>query len=134
MKKIFLIAALTILLGGCQGTRFGDFIANIQSVASGTISPQAIYVAANTFDAVEVSATNYLMLKKCPIAAPFCRSPIATKALIPAIRAGRVARNNALQFVQDHPGQLGLQGLYDALTTATDAIQKILTQYKAVGA
>ncbi len=133
MKKIIGIIILTIALGGCQGTQFGNFIANIQNAASGTISPQAIYVAANTFDAVEVSATNYLNLKKCPIGAPFCRSPVATKALIPAIRAGRVARNNALQFVQDHPGQLGLQGLYDALTSATDAIQKILIQYKAIG-
>jgi len=133
MKKIIGILILTLALGGCQGTKFGTFIATIESAATGTVSPEAIYVAANTFDAVEVTATNYLTLKKCPTGAPFCRDPVATKALIPAIRSGRVARNNALQFLKDHPGQLGTQGLYDALTSATDTIKSIMNQYKVAG-
>ena len=136
MKKIFLIAVLAISLGGCStpfGERLSSFFEAIKVGSSATVSPEAIYVAANAYDAVEVTATNYLTLKRCPNQAPFCRSPAATKVLIPAIRAGRVARDNALPFVTDHPGQLGAKGLYDALTTATDSIQKILNQYKVTG-
>lgn len=129
MKK-FLIIALALGLGGCQGTRFGDFIASVESAATGTVSPASIYLARNAFDAVEVSATNYLNLKKCPVQAPFCRDPGATAKLVPAIRAGRVARNNASQFLIDHPNQLGAQGLYDALLSSTETIKQILAQYK----
>lgn len=133
MKKFFIIGLLAIGaigLGGCQGTKFGDFVNTIKSAATGTISPEAIYIARNAYDAAEASATNYISLKRCPVQAPFCRDPQATAALIPAIRSGRVARNNATQFLKDHPNQLGTQGLYDALTSSTDTIKQILAQYK----
>lgn len=129
MKKLLIILLAGFTLAGCVGTRLGSFIATVESAATGTVSPAAIYIARNSFDAVEVSATNYLLLKKCPTNAPFCRDPKATADLIPAIRSGRVARNNATQFLTDHPNQLGTQGLYDALTTATDTIKSILDKY-----
>lgn len=132
MKKL-LIIVLALTLSGCAGTRLGSFIATVESAATGTVSPQAIYIARNAFDTVEVSATNYLTLKKCPTNAPFCRDPVATAKLIPAIRSGRVARNNATQFLKDHPNQLGTQGLYDALTSSTDTIKQILAQYNIGG-
>lgn len=132
MKKL-LIIALALTLSGCAGTRLGAFIATVESAATGTVSPEAIYIARNAFDTVEVSATNYLTLKKCPTNAPFCRDPVATAKLIPAIRSGRVARNNATQFLKDHPNQLGTQGLYDALTSSTDTIKQILAQYNIGG-
>lgn len=131
MKK-FLIIALAISLGGCStpfGQKISAFVESVKIAATATVSPEAIYVARNAFDAVEVSATNYLLLDKCPIKAPFCRDPSATAKLVPAIRAGRVARNNATQFLTDHPGQLGAQGLMDALTASTDAIKQILSNY-----
>lgn len=131
MKKI-LIIALALTLGGCAtqfGERISSIVSTVESVASGTVSPQSIYIARNAFDTVEVSATNYLTLKKCPINAPFCRDPIATAQLIPAIRSGRDARNAASLFLKQHPNQLGTQGLYDALTTSTDTIKGILTRY-----
>lgn len=133
MKKYIIIAGLALTLGGCQGTKIGQFVSTIEQAAQGSVSPEAIYIAANTFDAVEASATNYLTLKKCPQSAPFCRDPSATKQLIPAIRSGRVARNNARQFLKDHPGELGSKGLYDALTSATDTVQQIMKQYKIGG-
>lgn len=129
MKNILAIALLAVSLGGCAGTRFGTFISTVESAATGTVSPEAIYIARNAFDAVEVSATNYLLLTKCPVKAPFCRDKGATAKLIPAIRSGRVARNNASQFLKDHPNQLGTQGLYDALISSTDTIKQILAQY-----
>lgn len=133
MKRLFLIVALSLSLGACQGTKFGNFIATIESAATGTVSPSAIYIARNAFDAVEVSATNYLSLKRCPTNAPFCRDPVATSQLIPAIRSGRDARNSATTFLKEHPNQLGSQGLYDALTASTDTIKGILARYNVGG-
>lgn len=133
MKKIFLVLAVALTLSGCAGTKLGDFISTVESVATGTVSPEAIYIARNAFDAVEVSATNYLTLKRCPTNAPFCRNPEATKQLIPAIRSGRDARNAATLFLKQHPNQLGSQGLYDALTQATATIKQILARYNVGG-
>ena len=134
MKKLIynhlaVLILISGLLGGCQGTKFGDFIATVKSAASGTVSPEAIYIARNAFNVVEVSATNYLNLQRCPKQAPFCRDPEATKQLIPAIRSGRDARNAATVFLKEHPNELGPQGLYDALTISTDTIKGILARY-----
>lgn len=132
MKQIFIIAVLAATLGGCQGTNFAklsDFVHSVESASTGSVPPASIYLARNAFDAAEASATNYLNLHKCPNQAPFCRDPKATAALVPAIRSGRVARNNATQFLKDHPNQLGTQGLYDALLSSTDTIKRILAQY-----
>ena len=93
MKKLLIISALALSLGGCAGTRVGDFIGTIESAATGTVSPEAIYIARNSFDTVEVSATNYLKLPRCPTQAPFCREPSITPQLIDALRSGRDARN-----------------------------------------
>lgn len=133
MKKILVIAALALSLGGCQGTKFGDFVATVQSAASGSVSPEAIYIARNAFDTVEVSATNYLALPRCPKQAPFCREPSITPQLIDAVRSGRDARNAATAFLKQHPNELGSQGLYDALTTATSTIKTILARYNVGG-
>src|SRR6185369_122280 len=115
MKKFFAIAVLALSLGGCADTKLGDFIATVKSAASGSVSPEAIYIARNAFDTVEVSATNYLSLPRCPKQAPFCREPSVTPQLIAAVRSGRDARNAATVFLKDHPNELGSQGLYDAL-------------------
>lgn len=133
MKRLLIAAALALTLAGCAGTKVGDFIQTVEQAATGSVSPEAVYIAANAFDAAEVSATNYLNLKKCPQNAPFCRDPKVTSQLVPAIRSGRVARNNLLQFLKDHPNSLGPSGLYDALTSATATIQSILKQYNVGG-
>jgi|SRR6185437_14275319 len=125
MKKILLVCTIALSLGAC---------AQLQNawnlVTTSQVSPTAVIVAANAFDAVEATATNYLRLPKCTATnGPVCRNPKATAAIIPAIRSGRVARNNLEQFMKDNPGQLGPQGLYNALTTATSTLQAIFAQY-----
>lgn len=101
---------------------------------SSRVSPTLVIVTGNSFDALEATATTYLRLPKCTGQnGPACRSPKATAKIIPAIRAGRMARNNLEMFLRAHPGQLAAQGLYDALATATQTLQGILIQYN-VGA
>lgn len=126
-KSIIAIIALS-LLTGCSA-ELQKFKSAYDVVTSSSISPTMVYVAANTFDALEATATNYLRLPKCGGSSIICRNQSAVAVIIPAIRSGRVARNNLEQFLKDHPGQLGPKGLYDSLTASIDTIQKIYTQY-----
>lgn len=129
MRKLALALCLTVGLGGCAGLQ------NVYDTATGaSVSPKVVYVAMNSFDAVEATATNYLRLKKCTaVAMPLCRSPAATARIIPAVRSGRVARNNLKQFLKDNPGKLGPTGLYNVLTAATSTLQGVIQQYSIKG-
>ena len=129
MKKIIIALAVALALGGCGTT--GTSLQNAYTTLTGTsVSPTAVYVAANSFDAVEATATNYLRLPKCTGSnGPVCRDPKATAKIIPAVRSGRVARTNLETFMKNNPGALGPTGLYNALTTATATLQQIIAQY-----
>jgi len=124
MKRILALLVL-ISLAGCAEIR------NAYDVVTGAnVSPAVVQVAVNSFDALEATATNYLKLPRCNGKnGPICRDPGATAAIIPAVRAGRVARNNLETFIQQNPGQLGPSGLYNALQAASSTLQGIYTQY-----
>jgi hypothetical protein len=125
--RAFVVVAF-LFLAGCANVQ------NAYNTATGaTVSPQVVLVAANAFNALEATATNYLLLPKCPQQAPICRDPSATKKIIPAVRSGRVARNNLIQFLKDHPSQLGPTGLYDALQASISTLQGVFNQYNVAG-
>jgi hypothetical protein len=129
MRKIALVLSLAFGLASCAGLN------NAYTTLSGTtVSPTAVYIAANAFDAVEVTATNYLKLKQCSsTSGKICRSPAATKQIIPAVRSGRVARTNLENYMNQNPGALGPVGLYNALTAATNTLQAVVAQYNIGG-
>jgi Flp pilus assembly pilin Flp len=142
MRKLFAgaIVVLAMGLGGCA--EFNTFETKVSgawsAVTGATVSPAAIEVSASAFDALEATAKNYInpaLNKRCDgTNGPICRDPKATIAINTAIRSGRVARNNAKQFLRDHPGQLGSQGLYDALQTSVTTLRGIFSQYGIGGA
>ena len=128
MKKLLIAFVLTVGLSGCASLQ------NTYDILTGaSVPPTAVYVAANAFDAVEATATNYLRLPKCGTGPVVCRSPAATAQIIPAVRSGRVARTNLENFMIQNPGALGPTGLYNALVTATSTLQAIITQYNLKG-
>jgi hypothetical protein len=134
----FALALTAATLGGCAPGSFGAKVEGVVSAMTGaTVSPKAITILASTYDALEATAKNYVdprLNKRCNGSnGPICRDPDATIALNKAIRSGRVARNNAKQFLRDHPGQLGAQGLYDALEAAVSTLEAIFKQY-SIGA
>lgn len=132
MKKIILAAILTLGLAGCaQFQAFEQKASDIWStVTHYSISPKAVIVGGYSFDALEATATNYLTLKRCTGSnGPVCRSQAATKQIIPAVRSARAARDAAEQFLADHPGQLGNQGLYDAMVAAGKVLLGIFDKY-----
>jgi len=129
MKRIILIIALSLSLGACA--TFERIKSAAEAVGEFTVSPTSVVIASNTFDALEVTATNYLKLKACRKATTvICRDPTATALIIPAVRSGRVARNNLQQFLADHPNQLGPSGAFDALNASISTIQGVFAQYK----
>jgi hypothetical protein len=140
--KMATVAAMMIAavaLGGCAGelekfkTTIGNAASVVETAVSATVSPNAIVLAASSYDALEATAKNYIdprLNKRCNgTNGPVCRDPNATIVINKAMREGRVARNNAKQFLRDHPGELGTEGLYDALQLAIGTLQSIFTQY-----
>lgn len=137
MRKLFagaIALALCLAAAGCAPGSFGAKVEGALSAITGaTIKPAAIIIASDSYDAVETIAKNYInpaLNKRCDgTNGPVCRDPMATIAINQAIRSGRVARNNAKRFLRDHPGQLGSQGLYDALEKSVTTLQDIFKQY-----
>lgn len=127
MRKLLLAATLALSLGSCA-----EFDNTWGIVTGSTVSPTAVYVARNSFDALEATATNYISFCKSHPPTPGCSKTVIAK-LIPAVRSGRVARNNLTAFQKAHPGQLGPTGLYDALISATNTLQAISVQYNIAG-
>lgn len=129
------LGVMSLSLGGCASTQFGQKIEGVVSAITGaTVDPQAVIIASNVFDGLQRTATNYLKLPRCTGSnGPVCRDSNATAKIVPAVRSGRVARNNLQQFLKDHPGELGPTGLYDALQAAITTLQGAFTEYN-VGA
>jgi hypothetical protein len=127
LRSGIIIALLALSLGACANNPFTKVWTTI---TGSTVDPTTVIVAANSFDALEATATNYLTLKRCTgTNGPICRNPVATAKIIPAIRSGRVARNNLEQFMKDNPGQLGPSGLYNALVASINTLQSVYATY-----
>jgi len=122
-----LILTLVLSLGGCANVQYAW-----DKLTSTQVTPQVVAVTGNTFDALEATATGYLRLPKCTEDNdPVCRDPVVSAKVIKAVRSGRVARNNLIQFFKDHPGQLGPAGLYDAFQTSISTLQKVLADARS---
>lgn len=124
-----MLVGYTAVLGGCSD--ISRLFNVVSSASTTTVDPRTIVVARDIFNGVEVTATNYLRLKRCGSAGAtvVCRDPAVTAKIIPAVYSGRAVRNSLTQFLRDHPGELGPKGLYDALVQTTDVLQAIFLQY-----
>ncbi len=121
MKKIIIGLFLAFGISGC---------ALFNATSDLQVSPQAVYIAANSFNVAEITATNYLRLPKCKSTSNvFCRSPVATARIIPAIRSGRMARDELEIFIQNNPGKFGPSGTYNILIAANNTLQYVFQQY-----
>ena len=127
MKRLFLIAALLAPVAGCAQLQ-----TDWNVLTSASVSPTSVIVAANSFDALESAATTYLKLPACggTSATPVCRTAGAVAQIVPAIRAGRTARN-ALEALLKSNGNAAIPvATYNTLKGAVSALQTIFAQYK----
>jgi hypothetical protein len=123
--KMILAIALGLSLASCATIKAD--IASIEVIASGSVSPQKVLVAANAFDAAETTGTNYLGLPVCPQGAPACRTPAIVAIVVKSIRSGRSARNQLEAYMTAHPGSVVPVSYYNALATAIKAIQNAVS-------
>lgn len=128
------VVAIGLSLGGCAKlVEATQFISTASAAVEDlTVSPEMVLIASNSFDAVQVTATNYLRLKRCTgDNGPICRDPTVTPTLIAVIKSGRVARDDLQKFMRDHPGALGKTGLYNALIQSVGTIKGMIATYAA---
>ena len=123
-----LAVALAVTLGGCSTLQ--TIKTAWQAATEVKVSPTAVILAADAFNAIEASATVYLRQAKCTgPAKPTCRDPGVTRKIKPAILEGRKARDALIAFLEAHPGQLGDKGLYDALQASIGTAKSVMTTY-----
>ena len=123
MKLLFAAAAM-LALAGCA-----NVTSAIETVTQAKVSPAAVAIAVNAFDAVKVTAKNFVAFCT-PVPAPAgCNDTVIQAQLDPAIQAGTAARNSLEDFLASHPGELGDAGVYDALTAATDTLNKVVSAF-----
>lgn len=113
MKRILLIAALALSAAGCaqlQGLKSAYSI-----VTESTVPAQSVIVAANAFDALQGTATQYLIYCKANLATAIC-SAANRRNVIKYVRVGRAARNQLETSIAS--GANGPAPVYNALIAA----------------
>lgn len=120
MKKLIIVAALGLALSSCSAIDAAKYVAGI------TVPPKITAVAVTTFDAVEVSATNYLRLPMCTdgqtTLKDACKDAKVVPQLIKDVRAGRAARDALWASAKANAGS-GIKDLYTAVMAAISKIK-----------
>jgi len=138
MRKLLTSLAIgaALMLGACATVE--NAISTIQSgysaISGSGVPPQTIAAAISTFDGLKIVATNYTRLARCRDDGsnrPICRDPAVRVPLRQAVTSGTVARNDLKAFLRQNPNSLGDQGLYNALTTASNTISDATAAYRA---
>ena len=124
---LILLAFAAVALPACDTLK--PFKTAYDKVSGSKVSPKLVIVAANTFNALEITATKYLLLPRCDGVKVVCRVSSATQPIARAVRSGRKARNELELFLREHPGELGAKGAYDALVAASNTLQDVFATY-----
>ena len=121
MRKLLLALPLVALSGCAQ-------LQTLETVATGTVSANNVYLAGNAFAVAQATATQYLKLPTCPAATGVCKTQAGVNAVVPAIRAAYTAvtaMNNAA-----NGGATAVPvSVYATATTAISALQAAITAY-----
>lgn len=115
MRKLLLVGLLAGALGGCATIK-----ADWAIITGTTVSPTQIIVAANAFDAGEASATQYLLYCKQNAVQAACALS-TRKAVVLAVRSGRVARNQLEPYIVS--GTAGPSAIYNTLVAIVAQLQ-----------
>lgn len=122
MRKILPILLLPIALLSFGCAQQLQELKNVYSlVTSATVSPTAIIVAGNSFDALEGTGTQYLIYCKSFRTDPICApgtvdNPGPLRQVLKYTRAGRAARNQLETYITTNTAAPSI--LYNTLITA----------------
>lgn len=124
LQRGIIILALggSLALGGCA--ELGNIVG---AVTGSAVSPQAVYLAANSFDVIEATATNYDKLPPCSSGTSYlCRTPSGVATVDIAIRSGISLRNQLEAYVTTNPGSLVPISNYNALLAVISTINSVV--------
>lgn len=121
MKVAIIALAAVLVLPGCARLKQA-----YETVSEAKVPPKLILIAANSFNAAKATATNYIRYCTPNPAPAGCNDKIIRGTLIPNMKAGTEAREKLELFMDEHPGELGPKGTYDALIASTDVINAIV--------
>lgn len=131
MRNIVRAGALALALcglglGGCAELQKVETA--FQTVTGNVVAPQAVLVAINAYDAIEVTATSYIRLPRCGTGPTICRDPAITAKTIPLIKAGRADRNQLKAALRANPGaSISLLDVYNDLNNTTAALTALFS-------
>ena len=114
MIRILATLATVLALSAC-----------VTTMTPNVLAPQQLRVAANSFDALESTATNYLKLPLCGTV-PVCRSQTVSVSLVKAVRSARSARTQLEAYVNANPTTPIPATLYQTVSVAVTTLQSIL--------
>lgn len=118
MKKIIVLLVVALAATGCSKT-FQTWQSVYQQVTSATVTPQQIYLATNTFDGVEATATQYLLYCKGHLTSDLCDS-LDRRVVFRAVRSGRAARDKLKEYRV--AGTNAPAAVYNTLVAAINSI------------
>ncbi len=122
MRK-FAIAAVALACLGLAGC--GAVPKAIEIVAGTSVSQKTVGAGIQTFDGVEITATNYLKLPTCADGqkvATGCKNGATVPKLITDVQAGRAARDKLWADAKASPNGVGAKTLYDSVMAAVKVI------------
>lgn len=112
MKKILILA--TLFLGGCST------MSTLQHAMGTSVSPTEAIIAANTYDAIEATATGFLTF--CAKVPSDSRCGAGNRrAIIKYVRSGRAARNQMESYIQNNTSVPS--AIYNTVKAAVDNLK-----------
>jgi hypothetical protein len=117
MRNLIISGLLAASLAGCA------------TLDTAALTTTQVYVAAQAFDAAEVTATNYLNLPPCGGAATVCRNQVAAAAIVSATRGGYKARQALVTACAASVTAAACVSDYAAVTAAVNGLQSAFTTY-----
>lgn len=142
MKKILIILLATSFLGGCAGTRLGDFIGTItnasKAAANFAVTQNELDGTRNTYDGTFLaSLKSYAIMPRCPKGTSFSISNRChDRAILKKMRNADAVVDTAFNSTQDQitsGNNAGAVAAYNTLKTAITAAKQILTDNNLIG-
>jgi hypothetical protein len=134
------LAAATLAVAGCaQFQAFGQRVENAYSSLTSTqINYNYVVAAVQSFEGLQAVGAAYLRLPTCTAKSGYaCHDRRATAPINAAFLAGRLARNDAIAYMEAHPCDrvtsvcpLMPDGVYAGLRSAIAELQSLYDTYK----
>ena len=128
LKFVSFVIAVALALSGCAALTTAQ--QTITLATSVSVPDQTVAATITTFNAIEQLAADYDRLPPCVASAPtLCRTPAGVNAIAPAIRTGRIARNQLRKQLTAGATSVPVVS-YNTLASAIITLQGIYAQYK----